>query len=294
MRQTTIAKRVEGVGIGLHKGEPIEIALEPLEANSGIVFYRSDVGMSVKAHPSNVVNTQMATVIGTSEHYISTIEHLLSAIYSYGIDNILITVDSAEVPVMDGSAISFCMMLDEAGLRELDTNKSVLIIKREMQVCDGDKFVRIKPSLKATYKFGIDFAHPVIGKEEYLFEFSKKAYMQEIARARTFGFLKDVQYLRSRGLALGGSLENAIVLDENKILNPEGLRFPKEFVKHKILDAIGDLSLLGAPVVGEYQSFAGSHHLNHLLTKEILRDPDNYEVRNFVVDGDFTLSKAFA
>lgn len=294
MRQTTIAKRVEGVGIGLHKGEPIEITLEPLEANSGIVFYRSDVGMSVKAHPSNVVNTQMATVIGNSEHYISTIEHLLSAIYSYGIDNILITVDSAEVPVMDGSAISFCMMLDEAGLRELDTNKSVLIIKREMQVCDGDKFVRIKPSLKATYQFGIDFAHPVIGKEEYLFEFSKIAYMQEIARARTFGFLKDVQYLRSRGLALGGSLENAIVLDENKILNPEGLRFPKEFVKHKILDAIGDLALLGAPVVGEYQSFAGSHHLNHLLTKEILRDPDNYEVRNFVVDGDFTLSKAFA
>jgi len=294
VRQTTIGKRVEGVGIGLHKGEPIQITLEPLEANSGIVFYRSDVGMSVKAIPSSVVNTQMATVIGDGQNYISTIEHLLSAVYSYGIDNIMITVDSAEVPVMDGSGTSFCMMLDEAGHRELDENKTVLIIKKEVEVRDGAKFARVKPSKRATYNFAIDFPHPVIGKQEYFFEFSKKAYIEEISRARTFGFLKDVQYLRSKGLALGGSLENAIVLDDNKILNPEGLRFPNEFVKHKILDAIGDLALLGSPIIGDYESFAGSHNLNHLLTKEILKDPKNYEVKVFSAQSEFEYAEVFA
>ena len=294
MRQTTIAKSTEGIGIGLHKGEPIKITLEPLEANNGIVFYRSDVGMSVKAIPDSVVNTQMATVIGDGQNYISTIEHLLSAIYSYGIDNILITLDSAEVPIMDGSGASFCMMLDVAGIRELEANKSVLIIKREVEVKDGEKFVRIKPSKKATYSFTIDFSHPIIGRQEYFFEFSKKAYVEDISRARTFGFLKDVQYLRSRGLALGGSLENAIVLDDKKILNPEGLRFANEFVKHKILDAIGDLALLGAPVIGEYESFAGSHNLNHLLTKEILKDPRNYEIKNFSMTSELELVEVFA
>jgi UDP-3-O-[3-hydroxymyristoyl] N-acetylglucosamine deacetylase len=294
VRQTTVAKKIESVGIGLHKGEPIEITLEPLEANSGIVFYRSDVGMSLKAEPKNVVNTSNATVIGDGQNYISTIEHLLSAIYSYGIDNILITLNGAEVPVMDGSGASFCMMLDEAGRRELDENKSVLIIKREVEVVDGKKFARVKPSIKPSYNFEIDFPHPVIGKQNYQFEFSKRAYIEEISRARTFGFLKDVQYLQSRGLALGGSLDNAIVLDDKKILNPDGLRFQGEFVKHKILDAIGDLSLLGAPVLADYESFAGSHNLNHLLTKEILKDPKNYEVRDFAMAEELGLVEVFA
>ncbi|MDX1809808.1 MAG: UDP-3-O-acyl-N-acetylglucosamine deacetylase [Sulfurospirillaceae bacterium] len=279
MKQTTIAKRVESIGIGLHKGEPVRIALEPLESDSGIVFYRSDVGLSVKATPENVVNTQMATVIGNHEYSISTIEHLLSAVYSYGIDNLRIVVDSAEIPVMDGSSASFCMLLDEAGKRVLEENKNFLIIKREIEVSDGKKFARVKPSLTPTYSFDIDFDHPVIGIQSYKFEYSKKSFIEEISRARTFGFLKDVQYLRSRGLALGGSLENAVVLDDNKILNPEGLRYRDEFVRHKILDAIGDLALLGATVIGDYESFAGSHNLNHRLTKEILKDPENYELK---------------
>lgn len=294
MRQTTVAKKVESVGIGLHKGEPIEITLEPLEANSGIVFYRSDVGMSVKAVPENVVNTSNATVIGDGQNYISTIEHLLSAIYSYGIDNILITLNGAEVPVMDGSGASFCMMLDQAQKRELDENKSVLIIKREVQVVDGEKFAKVKPSKNPSYNFEIDFPHPIIGKQDYQFKFSKKAYIEEISKARTFGFLKDVQYLQSRGLALGGSLDNAIVLDDKKILNPGGLRFKNEFVKHKILDAIGDLALLGAPVLADYESFAGSHNLNHLLTKEILKDPKNYEIRDFSTIEEPELVEVFA
>jgi len=284
---------VESIGIGLHKGEPVKITLEPMESNTGIVFYRSDVGMSVKASPENVVNTQMATVIGNSEHYISTIEHLLSAVYSYGIDNLRIIVDSSEIPVMDGSSASFCMLLDEAGKRILDENKSFIIIKREVEVQDGKKYAKVTPSLKPTYDFTIDFDHPVIARQEYKFEYSKKSFIKEISRARTFGFLKDVQYLRSRGLALGGSLENAVVLDDNKILNPEGLRYKDEFVRHKILDAIGDLSLLGSVVIGNYESFAGSHNLNHKLTKEILRDPKNYEIKTISKENIKELEKVF-
>lgn len=294
MQQSTIAKRVESIGIGLHKGEPVRITLDPLEADQGIVFHRSDIGTSIKAVPQNVVDTQMATVIGDGSAFISTIEHLLSAVYSYGIDNILISVDSNEVPVMDGSGTSFCMMLDEAGVRKLDKNKSVLIIKQPVAVFSDDKYAKIFPSNKVTYDFKIDFSHPIIGQQHYSFEFSKKAYIDEISKARTFGFLKDVQYLRSKGLALGGSLENAIVMDDKKILNPEGLRFEKEFVKHKILDAIGDLALLGAPVIGSYESFAGSHHLNHLLTKEILKDPKNYEIKTIENVAEFSYAEVFS
>lgn len=294
MKQTTLAKSVSGVGIGLHKGTPIKITLEPLEANSGIVFYRSDVGMLIKATPANVVNTQMATVIGDGVHFISTIEHLLSSVYAYGIDNIRIVLDGAEVPIMDGSGASFCMMLDEAGLRKLNATKNVLMIKKEVEVSDGKKFARVSPSLIPTYSFQIDFAHPAIGRQEYSFEFSKKRFIEEIARARTFGFLKDVQMLRSRGLALGGSLDNAVVMDETKILNAEGLRFSNEFVRHKILDAIGDLSLLGAPFIGDYVSFAGSHNLNHELTKAIFSDPHNYEIKTLCVENAHEFEKVFA
>ena len=278
MKQTTIKTAVEGVGIGLHKGEPIKIILEPLGSNSGIVFYRKDLGVSYKAEPKNVVNTQMATVIGGQEGYVSTIEHLLSAISGYGIDNIRIVLDANEVPVMDGSAISYCMMLDEAGTQELDEDKKVIVIKRKVEVSKNGKFAMVEPSRNPKFNFTIKFNHPIIGEQSYSFEFSKKNYVENIARARTFGFLKDVQMLRAQNLALGGSLDNAVVIDDNKILNPEGLRFENEFVRHKILDAIGDLSLMGAPLMGDYTSFAGSHELNHELTKAILSNEKNYEI----------------
>ena len=261
MKQTTIKTDVEGVGIGLHKGEPIKIILEPLGSNSGIVFYRKDLGVSYKAEPKNVVNTQMATVIGGQEGYVSTVEHLLSAISGYGIDNIRIVLDANEVPVMDGSAISYCMMLDEAGIQELDEDKKVIVIKRKVEVSKNGKFAMVEPSRNPKFNFTIKFNHPIIGEQSYSFEFSKKNYVENIARARTFGFLKDVQMLRAQNLALGGSLDNAVVIDDNKIL-----------------DAIGDLSLMGAPLMGDYTSFAGSHELNHELTKAILSDEKNYEI----------------
>ena len=294
MNQMTIKKRVKSVGIGLHTGEPIEITIEPLPEDHGIVFYRKDLQVTIEAKPKNVINTQMATVIGKKEASISTIEHLLSAIYAYGIDNIYISVDGPEVPIMDGSAISYSLMLEEAGIEFLSKSKNVMLIKNRVKVKEGDKFVELSPSKTAFYDFAIKFDHPAIGYQSYRFDFSKKGYLKEIAKARTFGFLKEVQYLRSKNLALGGSLDNAIVLDDYKILNHEGLRYKNEFVRHKILDAMGDLSLIGMQFLGAYRAFAGSHHLNHLLTKELLSSKENFEIKSFEEVKEHSLSKVYA
>ena len=294
MYQTTIKKSVELVGIGLHKGFPVRLRLEPLESNSGIVFYRSDVNVSIPLIPENVVDTKMATVIGKDGHVISTIEHMLSAVYAYGIDNLRIIVDANEIPVMDGSSASFCMLLDEAGVIQQNIPKKIMRIKKEVEVKDGDKYVKLSPSADLQYDFTIKFPHPVIQKQEYVLKFTKESYKKEISRARTFGFLHEVEYLRSKGLALGGSLENAIVLDDKKILNPEGLRFTDEFVRHKILDAIGDMSLIGMNFIGNYEAMAGSHDLNHKLTLELLKDADNYEVIELIGEKTKELEKAYA
>ncbi|MCD4667412.1 MAG: UDP-3-O-acyl-N-acetylglucosamine deacetylase [Sulfurimonas sp.] len=294
MYQTTIKKSVELVGIGLHKGSPVRLKLEPLESNSGIIFYRSDVDVAIPLVPQNVVDTKMATVIGKDGYIISTIEHMLSAVYAYGIDNLKVIVDADEVPVMDGSSASYCMLLDEAGVAELDSPKKVMRIKKDVIVQEGDKYVKLSPSPDLKYDFTIKFPHPVIQNQEYVLEFSKENYKNEISRARTFGFLHEVQYLRSKGLALGGSLENAIVLDEKKVLNPEGLRFPDEFVRHKILDAIGDMSLIGMNFVGNYEAMAGSHDLNHKLTLKLLKDADSFEIIELVGEKTMELEKAYA
>jgi UDP-3-O-[3-hydroxymyristoyl] N-acetylglucosamine deacetylase len=294
MYQTTIKKAVELVGIGLHKGSAVRLRLEPLESNSGIVFYRSDVDVAIPLVPDNVVDTKMATVIGKDGYVISTIEHMLSAVYAYGIDNLRVIVDADEVPVMDGSSASFCMLLDEAGIKELDAPKKIMKIKKDVIVQEGEKYVKLSPSPDLKYDFTIKFPHPVIKNQEYVLEFTKQNYKNEIARARTFGFLHEVQYLRSKGLALGGSLENAIVLDDKKVLNPEGLRFSDEFVRHKILDAIGDMSLIGMNFVGNYEALAGSHDLNHKLTLELLKDAENYEVIELVGEKTAELERAYA
>ena len=293
-KQTTIGKSVELVGIGLHKGVPVHLRLEPMESNSGIVFFRSDAGVSIPLTPQSVVDTKMATVIGKDGVFISTIEHMLSAIYAYGIDNLRVVVDADEVPVMDGSSMSFCMLLDEAGIIELDEPKKIMRIKKEVEVREGDKYVKLSPSNDLSYDFTIKFAHPVIDKQSYILKFTKENYKKEIARARTFGFVHEVQYLRSKGLALGGSLENAVVLDDKKVLNPEGLRFTDEFVRHKILDAIGDMSLIGMNFIGNYEAFAGSHDLNHKLTMELLKDPANYEIVELITAESKELAKAYA
>ena len=290
MQQRTIKKPVEVVGIGLHKGEPIKLRLEPLEVDSGIVFYREDLAISIPLSPKSVIDTRMATVIGNEKGFISTIEHFLSAIYAYGIDNMRVIVNGNEMPIMDGSSISFCLLLDEAGIQELDAPKKILRVKKPIEIQEGDKFVRLLPSDKASFDFKIKFDHPVIGEQSNKFEFSTYEFLEEIARARTFGFAKDIQYLQSQNLALGASLQNAIGLDDYKVLNPEGLRFDNEFARHKILDAMGDMMVSGHNILGAYESFAGSHNLNYQLTSKLLADSTNYEL----VAVDTLESKAFA
>jgi len=235
-------------------------------------------GTEIELKPQNITDTKLATVIGKRPNAISTIEHFLSALYAYGIDNLKVTVYGNEMPIMDGSAISFCMLLDEAGTIEQKAPKSILVIKKEIKVEQDGKVAMLKPSKSPIFNFAIDFEHPMIGKQSFKYKFSKKAYIEQIARARTFGFLKDIQYLQSINLALGASLENAIGLDENGVLNPEGLRFSDEFVRHKILDATGDLMVLGYQVVGEYVANASSHELNHLLTIKLLENIDAYDI----------------
>jgi len=278
MQQRTIKKPIEVVGIGLHKGEPIKLRLEPLDVDAGIVFYREDLALTIPLSPSSVIDTRMATVIGSDKGFISTIEHFLSAVYAYGIDNMRVIVDGNEMPIMDGSSISFCLLLDEAGIEEQNASKKIICVKEPIEVKDGNKFVRLLPNDTAEFDFRIKFDHPVIGDQSERFDFSTQNFIEEIARARTFGFAKDIQYLQSQGLAMGATLQNAIGLDDHKVLNPEGLRFDNEFARHKILDAMGDMMVSGHNILAKYESFAGSHHLNYQLTTKLLSDSKNYDL----------------
>ncbi len=290
MQQRTIKKSLEVVGIGLHKGEPIKLRLEPLDVDAGIVFYREDLALTIPLSPSSVIDTRMATVIGSDKGFISTIEHFLSAVYAYGIDNMRVIVDGNEMPIMDGSSISFCLLLDEAGIEEQDAPKKILCVKEPIEVKEGNKFVRLLPHDTAQFDFRIKFDHPVIGEQSERFDFSTQNFVEEIARARTFGFAKDIQYLQSQGLAMGATLQNAIGLDDHKVLNPEGLRFDNEFARHKILDAMGDMMVSGHNILAKYESFAGSHNLNYKLTTKLLSDSKNYEL----VAVEALQSRAFA
>ncbi len=277
MWQQTIKRKVEVTGVGLHSGEAIKMVLEPARENSGITFFHAKTNQEIPLKVENISQTKLATTLGKAPSSIATIEHFLSALYAYGIDNLQVTIFGDEVPIMDGSAIAFCMLLDEAGIKKQNAPKKVMVIKNEIKVQDGLKYAKLKPASKPKFTFTINFDHPVIGKEYFSFTFTKQNYLNEIARARTFGFAKDIQYLQSINLALGASLENAIGLDETSVLNPEGLRFEDEFVRHKILDAMGDLMVLGMPILGEYEAYASSHQLNHLLTKELLQS-NAYEI----------------
>jgi len=294
MQQRTIKKPVEVIGIGLHKGEPIKLRLEPLSADAGIIFYREDLALSIPLSPSSVIDTRMATVIGSEKGFISTIEHFLSALYAYGIDNLRVIVDGNEMPIMDGSSISFCLLLDEAGIQELESPKKIISVKRAVEIKEGEKFVRLLPSDTATFDFTIRFDHPVIGEQREAFDFSTHNFVEEIARARTFGFIKDIQYLQSQNLALGATLQNAIGLDDHKILNPEGLRFDNEFAKHKVLDAMGDMMVSGHNILARYESFAGSHNLNYQLTSKLLSDSKNYELLTLEELESRAFEKSFA
>ncbi len=294
MKQRTIKKEVKVVGIGLHSGQPVTMVLKPAEDDYGIVFVRKDVGVSIPLCPENIVDTKLATVVGKGSVQVSTIEHLLSALSAFGVDNIIIEINAEELPVMDGSSASFCMLLQETGTVSQKKNKKIMVLKKPVEIRDGNRFVRLVPSDENELHFEIKFDHPVIQSQRYEFVFTKSNYIKEISRARTFGFLKEVQYLHSIGKGKGGSLDNTVVLDEKRVLNTEGLRFEDEFVRHKILDAIGDMMVLGMPFFARYESFAGSHHLNFLLTQAVLADKEAYEVVEIGTVAESVMEKAFA
>ena len=278
MLQRSISRPIETTGIGLHRANHVLLRLEPMPENSGIVFYRSDTGVTIPLSVDMVVDTTLATVIGRDGSSISTIEHFLATLYAYGIDNLKVILDGDEMPVMDGSAFLFCRLLDDAGVVEQSAPKRLLHIKRKVEVRDGDKYAILEPSLESSFHFDIDFSHPAIGKQSFSYISTRDNFIDEVASARTFGFLKDIEYLRSQNLALGATLDNVIGLDEELILNPEGLRFDNEFVRHKLLDAIGDMMLIGYHIVGDYRASASSHRLNHLLTQKLFSDSNNYEI----------------
>ncbi|RLA61620.1 MAG: UDP-3-O-[3-hydroxymyristoyl] N-acetylglucosamine deacetylase [Epsilonproteobacteria bacterium] len=280
INQRTIAKETSFTGLGLHTGKKITLTLKPGVENFGIKFRRADLksGPLIHASADTVSATENNTTIGRNPYTIHTVEHLLSAIYGLGINNILIEVDGPEIPIMDGSGTSFVFLLKETGIISQNSPKTILVVKKEVKVKVGDNWAMISPNRSLVIDSTIDFAHPLIKRQHKVFKFSCEAFIKEISRARTFGLLRDVDYLKRKGLIKGGSLDNAIVLDDFKVMNPDGLRFEDEFVRHKILDTIGDLALLGYEIAGKITTFKSGHKLHNLLCRELLKDKNAYEL----------------
>ena len=285
IKQRTLKNTIRATGVGLHTGDKIYLTLRPAEANTGIRFRRVDLEtpVTIEATPENVGETILSTTLVAGDVKISTIEHLLSAFAGLGIDNAIIDVSAAEVPIMDGSAGPFVFLLQSAGVEEQDSPKRYIRIKRSVRVEDGDKWAAFEPFEGFKVTFTIDFEHPAF--EDHLktatMDFSSTTFVKEVSRARTFGFMKDIEYLRENNLALGGSLDNAIVVDDDKVINEDGLRYADEFVKHKILDAIGDLYLLGHSLIGEFTGYKSGHGLNNKLLRALLNDNDAWEMVTF-------------
>ncbi|HEY0883334.1 MAG TPA: UDP-3-O-acyl-N-acetylglucosamine deacetylase [Archangium sp.] len=278
--QRTVSRAVIIEGVGLHSGAKVTLRLLPSAPNTGLAFVRIDLpGRPVISVSSDgVSDTALATTIGFGAARVATVEHLLAALSGLGIDNLRMEIDGPEVPIMDGSAAPFALRISEAGIRLQGEPKRFLVIKKTVTVTDGDKHATFSPAKRFRIDCTIDFKHPLISDQRYTLEFSDRSFIREVARARTFGFLRDVDKLRSMGLARGGSLENAVVVDDFSILNPEGLRFPDEFVRHKLLDALGDVALLGRPVIGALTVYKTGHALNQKLVAKVLSDPSNFEI----------------
>lgn len=278
--QRTIANSVKVTGIGIHSGKRVSMILHPAEANTGIIFKRIDLPNSkaVKADAFTVGTTENATTIGQGVEAIHTVEHLLSAFYGLGISNIFIEIDGPEVPIMDGSAASFVFLLKEIGIKNLNQSKFFMIILEPVRVEKDGKWAQIEPSDKLVIESSIVFAHPIIKTQKRIFEFSCENYIQEISRARTFGFMRDVDMLKRKGLARGGSLDNAVVLDDFRVMNAEGLRFVDEFIRHKILDTIGDVALMGYDIAGKITTYKSGHHIHNLLCRKLMEQKSAYEI----------------
>jgi len=290
IRQRTLNNMIRATGVGLHTGEKVYLTLHPAPVNTGIIFRRTDLDPVVEIHAKaeNVGETTLSTTLMNGDVRVSTVEHLLSAMAGLGIDNAIIDVTAPEVPIMDGSAGPFVFLLQSAGIREQEEPKQFIRIKRPITVTDGDKVASFKPFDGFKVSFSIDFDHPAFHNRTLKAEvdFCSTSFVKEVSRARTFGFMHEIEYLRSKGLARGGSMDNAIVVDEFQVLNEDGLRYEDEFVKHKILDAIGDLYLLGNSLIGEFVGHKSGHGLNNASLRELIAQKDAWEVVTFENDED--------
>lgn len=280
--QRTLKNTIKATGVGLHTGHKVYLTLKPAPVDTGIVFRRIDLRptVQIKALAENVGDTRLSTTLVKGAVRIATVEHLLSALAGLGIDNVIIDLSAEEVPIMDGSAGPFVFLIQSAGIEEQVAPKRYLRIKQPIQVEEAGKWARLEPFEGIKIRFKIDFDHPVFRRTPQIAEidFSKASYVKEISRARTFGFMRDIESLREKKLGMGGSLDNALVMDDYRILNEDGLRYPDEFVKHKILDAIGDLYLLGHSLVGSFTGYKSGHHLNNQLLRTLLANPAAWEI----------------
>lgn len=290
VRQRTLKNVIRATGVGLHTGQKVYLTLRPAAADTGIVFRRVDLEqpVEIKADPFHVGDTRLSTSLVQDDVRISTVEHLLSAFAGLGIDNAYVDVSAPEVPIMDGSAAPFVFLIQSAGVEEQHRPKRFIRIKRPIEVRDGDKFARFEPYNGFKVEFSIEFDHPAFNdrSKRAQVDFSTSSFVKEVSRARTFGFLRDIEYLRQQNLALGGSLDNAVVVDEFRVLNEEGLRYEDEFVKHKILDAIGDLYLLGHTLIGAFKGHKSGHALNNQLLRELLAQEAAWEEEVFTDGAD--------
>jgi UDP-3-O-[3-hydroxymyristoyl] N-acetylglucosamine deacetylase len=281
VRQRTLKEAIRASGIGLHTGEKVYMTLRPAPANTGIVFRRLDLGepADVPADALRVVETPLGTTIEQGEARVGTVEHLMSAFAGLGVDNAFVDLTAAEVPIMDGSAAPFVFLLQSAGIEEQNAPKRFIRVLRRIEVREGDKWVRLDPFDGFRVNVEIVFEHPALKKfkQSMSLDFSTQAFLKEISRARTFGFLKDLEGARARDRALGANLDNAIVMDDYRVINEDGLRFRDEFVRHKVLDALGDLYLLGPSLLAEFTGFKCGHKLNNLVLRALLEAPDAYE-----------------
>ncbi|MUK45523.1 UDP-3-O-acyl-N-acetylglucosamine deacetylase [Aliivibrio fischeri] len=282
IRQRTLKSIVQMTGVGLHSGRKVTLTLRPAAANTGVIYRRTDLNPPVDfpADPESVRDTMLCTALVNDEGVrISTVEHLNAALAGMGIDNVVIEVDAPEIPIMDGSASPFVYLLQSAGIEELNTAKKFIRIKKPVRIEDGDKWAEIRPFNGFRLDFTIDFNHPAIESDDQklVFDFSSQSFIKDISRARTFGFMRDIEYLQSQNLCLGGSFDCAIVLDDYRILNEDGLRFDNEFVTHKVLDAVGDLYMSGHSILGELRAYKSGHALNNQLLRAVLADQEAWE-----------------
>jgi UDP-3-O-[3-hydroxymyristoyl] N-acetylglucosamine deacetylase len=283
--QKTLRNIIRAKGVGLHTGEQVNLTMRPAPPNTGIIFRRVDLRpvVEIPARLENVADTRLSTVLGHETVRISTVEHLLSAFSGLGIDNAIVDLSAAEVPIMDGSAGPFVFLIQSAGSEEQPVAKRFLRIRRSVEVSDGDKWARFAPHQGFEVGFTIDFPHPLFkgrGRQVEI-DFARSSFVREVSRARTFGFMRDLEKLREQQLALGGSLDNAVVLDDYRVVNEDGLRYDDEFVKHKVLDAVGDLYLLGHSLIGAFCGHKSGHALNNRLLRELVRQQDAWEIVTF-------------